>query len=203
MSAPFSTTTIAFLLFCFTSILSAQEAPSSASYKLSSQDIILVTVFDEPELKTEVRISGLGRINLPLIGEISIAGKSLRETELFIASEYKRQEFLRKPAVSIFIQEYGPKEISVLGEVEKPGITQLPLEKNKISIVEAISRAGGFTRIAKSDAVKITRTLQSGKKEHFTVNVSELLSGKSQKSANQRPFMIQSGDVIFIAQRIF
>ncbi len=175
----------------------------SKSYQLTPLDLISVNLFDEPELDAESRIDGQGKINLPLIGQVTVAGKTPREAELSIALEYQKQRYLKKPQVTVFIVEYGPKEISVLGEVNQPGITTLPEEKNTISIVEAISRAGGFTRIAKSDAVKVTRTLPSGQKQTSTVNVKKLISNNSSNSDKSKAFSISLGDVIFVEQRIF
>jgi protein involved in polysaccharide export with SLBB domain len=89
--------------------------------------------------------------------------------------------------------------VMVLGQVGKQGKQVLPPEAVTLTIVEAITSAGGFTRIAKGDAVRVTRKDERGGEQSFTVNVEKAIEGR----ASGEPFLLQPGDVVFVPERVF
>lgn len=177
----------------------AATITASSGYRLFPRDLVSIAILGEPEMSIERRIDGDGRISLPLIGQIEIRGLSTVAAEAKIAQLYIDNQIFIRPQISLSVKEYYPREVFVLGQVREPGKISLPIEATTISIVEAITKAGGFTRISKSDSVQVTRRLPDGSEQSFTVNVSSIIEGKGQKAA----YDIQPDDVIFVPERIF
>lgn len=171
-------------------------------YILSEKDVVSVQVFGEPELSKEQRLDGSGNIRMGLIGTIDIAGLTLREAELKLEKAYQDLRYLRDPQISLQVSEYAPRYISVLGKVNSPGRVQLEDESNGMRLVDAISAVGGFSGIAKSDAVRITRTATDGMEITKVVDAEALVNGRD--SEIPEAFLIlQPGDVVFVPERLF
>ncbi len=181
--------------------LAAEEsngAPASqlpTDYTLQPSDLIRVLVFQEPDLLREVRISQESTINLPLIGSVDLKGRSVRQAEELIRSLYDRN-FLVNPQITVSVLEYAPRAVQVIGAVNKPDSISFPPEQ-KMTLVEALSRAGGPTRIANLHQVRITRNTADGKTENFTVNLDGLTKGNSSDA-----LQLQKGDVVYVPERI-
>jgi len=191
---------LSLLLIALISMLRAEPvASSSQGYHLYPRDVIKVEVHGEADLTVERRIDGDGRVSLPLIGSLLVRGLTCAQAETLIADTYKQQEILIRPNISVTVADYSPKEISVLGQVKNPGKITLPIETEKMSLVEAISRAGGFTRIAKTSAVRVTRHNADGTDETFTYNADALLAGGSKTASVE----VQAADVLFVPESVF
>ncbi len=190
------------LLLCLLPILKAAESNDSANtsgYKLFPRDLIAMSILGEPDMTIERRIDGDGRVSLPLIGSVSLRGLSTTEAENKIRQVYIERQIYIRPQVSLSVKEYYPREVFVLGQVRTPGKITLPIEASSISIVEAISKAGGFTRISKGESVQVTRKLSNGAEQSTTVDVAGMIDGKGTKTG----FIIQPDDVIFVPERLF
>lgn len=174
-------------------------APSGSGYRLFPRDLISISILGEPDMSIERRIDGDGRISLPLLGQLQVRGLTTSEAEELIRKTYVEQQVFIRPQVSLSVREYYPREVFVLGQVRTPGKVSLPIEARSVTIVEAISKAGGFTRISKSDSVQVTRHLPDGSEKSTTVNVAAMIEGKG----SQLSFEIQPDDVIFVPERIF
>ena len=109
---------------------------------LGSGDLLAVSVAGAPEYHYDVRVSSSGNASLPMLGDIKIAGLSTHAAEGAVAEGLEEKGFFNDPQVSIFVKEYATAGISVLGEVQKPGIYPLP---GKRTLLDAISAAGGVT----------------------------------------------------------
>ncbi len=182
--------------------LRAQQASVATAneYRLFARDLVRVSVHGEEDLKAlDRRIDGAGRITLPMIPAVEIKGQTPSEAEARIAKAYVDEQILIRPQISVTVIEYSPREISVLGQVREPGKIALPIEAASLSIVEAVSKAGGFTRIAKSDSVRVTRIGENGSEVSTTVDVARLLDGRGGSEA----FALLPGDVVFVPERIF
>ena len=101
--------------------------------------------------------------------------------------------YLKDPNVSVFVESYQSKKISVFGQVTRPGTFNY---MNNMSIVEAITLAGGFTPIASKNDITVTR-VEQGKSQRFTVPVQEIGEGKSSN------YLLRPGDVVFVPERMF
>ncbi len=192
-------------LFAGNAIAQQRSAPASAeapdTYELSIRDQLEFSVYDEPDLTASQRIDGRGQIRVPLLGTIQVAGMTIREAEEFIQNAYIENRLLRNPMVTIRVADYAPKEVAVLGAVSAPGKLTFPIEANSLDIVDVISQMGGFTDMARSENVRVTRITDGGRKVDFTVNVEQMITGRGRGSESN--IEILPGDVIWVPQRIF
>ncbi|PIP84178.1 MAG: hypothetical protein CO113_02580 [Elusimicrobia bacterium CG_4_9_14_3_um_filter_62_55] len=165
------------------------------SYRVGAADLLQITVYQEPELARKVRVSPEGIITFPLIGRVSVAGLSVAGAEEAITRQLSR--FVINPQVSVFIEDYGNKTIYVLGEVKKPGSYPIPTEA-PLSVLEAITLAGGFTEYA---AVDRTRIIRKGKKGKRTIDVE--ITAITKKGDKSKDLPLQPNDVVFIPESFF
>lgn len=191
-----------FLLFwCAAGLAGAEVSQSqTAGYRLFPRDRVRIAVHGESDMSVERRIDSNGQVSLPLLtAPIALKGLTLAEAEVRIAQAYVREEILVQPHISLSVVEYFPRVISVLGQVNKPGKIELPIESESLSIVEAISNAGGLTRIAKSDTVRVTRRSETGEEKIVSVDVERMIDGRGGVAV----FMVEPGDIVFIPERVF
>lgn len=134
-----------------------QGSTPNPSYKLGANDVIKVQVYGEDSLTTETRVSGDGRIVLPLLGVLEIKGLTAKQTEELITARLA-DGYLKNPRVSIYITRY--RNIYVSGEVRQPG--GYPYEDG-LTVLKAATLAGGFTDKASTGRIKIKR--MKGKEE--------------------------------------
>lgn len=182
----------------------AQEQPpeptprkaESTDYVMQPSDLIRVMVFQEPDLTREVRITQEYTITLPLIGTIDLHNKTVRQAEEIIRSLYDK-DYLVNPQINLTVLEYTQRTVKVLGAVNQPGAIVFPPEE-KMGLLEAIARAGGFSRIAERRKVRLSRTLADGKSENYIINTDDMIQGSSTEQ-----WLLTKGDVIFVPERIF
>lgn len=182
------------LIVCCTAAVAQQE------YVIGEGDLLKITVYDHPDLTTEVRVSGDGRIAFPLIGEVTISGLPVAEAERMIAV-LLGQGYIMHPHVAVFITEYKSKKVTVLGEVAKPGIVVL---RGVSTLMEVLSDAGGITPNA-GDAIMVQRLNTSGgsrigKDELTAVVDTKRLFEDGDATAN---IPVQNGDSIYVPKAAF
>jgi polysaccharide biosynthesis/export protein len=193
------------LFFCQTILVLSlwAEAPSATpvapaavmDYILQPSDLLNVQVFQEENLKRDVRVSQEYSITLPLIGKVDLKGKSLRQAEDLIRDLYNR-DYLVNPQVNVVVAEYAKRSVNVIGQVNQPGAVLFPQEQG-LTLLDAISRAGGFSRLANRSQVKLTRTNAEGKSETYIINVDDLIKGSSSNS-----WQLLVNDIVFVPERI-
>jgi len=168
---------------------------SQVNYKIQAGDLLEIAVFQEKDMDRAVRVSGNGTITFPLAGNLKLADLTVPEAESFLAE--KLAEFLVKPQVTVLIKEYGNKQIYVLGEVKKPGSIQLPAER-RLTVLEAITLAGGFTDLAAPDRTKVLRNA-SGQNLNIPVEISRITK-QGDKSAD---IFLEPNDTVYVPQSFF
>jgi protein involved in polysaccharide export with SLBB domain len=168
-----------------------EDAPTDTT--IGPGDVFDVRVYGEEGLSGTYRVASDGTIDYPLLGTISVQGMSPTEVTRLIADGLVSGQFLKKPNVSVFVKEYTSKKISVFGQVNKPGTFQYV---DGMSIVEAISIAGGFTPMAKQNDVTVTRVI-NGTEKQFLVPVEAIGQGRASN------FVLRPGDIVFVPQRVF
>ena len=168
---------------------------TKVDYVLQPSDLIRVQIFQEEELNREVRISQEHTVNLPLIGSVELSGKTARQAEEMIRRLYDR-DFLVNPQVNLIVIEYAPRNVFVSGSVLTQGVVPFPREQG-LTLIDAISRAGGFSRLADKKHVTLKRTNADGKPETFTINAEDLAKGDSTET-----WPLQPNDVITVPERI-
>jgi polysaccharide export outer membrane protein len=151
---------IALAFFLWVSALPAWAQPAD---KLGVGDALRVTVFQQPDLTTEARVTERGTITLPLVGEIKVAGLSATEAGKAIAGELKNGKFLRNPQVSVAVTTVRSRQVNVLGMVARPG--RYPLDDTSSQLADVIAAAGG---IAAGGADYVT-LMRDGKSQRMPV----------------------------------
>ncbi len=193
-----ATALCALIACCFLS-----TAAVCQEYTIGAGDLLKITVYDNPDLTTETRVSNDGKITFPLIGELQASGSTAIALEQKIARSLA-DGYIIKPQVSVFIEEYKSQKVSVLGEVAKPGLVVL---RGAYSLMEAISDAGGITPNA-GDALVIQRKINKGsvkksgtEKEDITITVDlRKLFEEGDVTAN---VPVMDGDSIYVPRAAF
>lgn len=168
---------------------------SKLDYVLQASDLIRVQIFQEDDLNREVRISQENTVKLPLVDTVSLKDKTVRQAEEYIRDLYGR-DFLAKPQVNLFVLEYAPRRVFIAGAVNKPGVVLFQQEQG-LTLIDAISRADSFNRLADKKRVTLKRTKSDGSTETFTINVEDLMKGDSNQT-----WPLQPNDVINVPEKI-
>jgi polysaccharide export outer membrane protein len=170
---------------------------SATDYLLQPQDMLKVQVFQEDDINKqgEVSISQEYTISLPLIGTINLKGKTVRQAEAMIRELYDR-DFLVDPQVGVIVTKYAERGVNVFGAVNKAGRVLFPPERG-LTILDAISLAGGHSRIADLKKVKLTRNNADGEPVTVTINVDDIM-----KAGGRDQVQLQPDDVIYVGERL-
>jgi polysaccharide export outer membrane protein len=110
-------------------------------HMLGSGDVIRISVYQNADLSLETRVSELGQINFPLIGTVKVGGLTLPGAEAQIAKQLRDGNFVLKPQVNVMLMQVRSSQISVLGQISKPG--RYPIETVNSKLSEMIAAAGG------------------------------------------------------------
>src|SRR5467141_4962366 len=127
----------------------AQAEPAAAPNPGSPHDLLIgagdlleISLYGMPDFKTDVRVNSGGEISLPMLGTVAVSGLSVEKAETLIEHKLSEKGLFNDPHVTVFEKEYATQGISLLGEVQRPGIYPL-LGSRKL--YDAISAAGGTT----------------------------------------------------------
>ncbi|MEA3560755.1 MAG: polysaccharide biosynthesis/export family protein [Candidatus Omnitrophota bacterium] len=165
-------------------------------YCLQSEDVLQITVYEQPDLDTRARISSTGEISFPLLGKIMAAGLTVSglrgKIERLLARDY-----LVSPQVQVFIEKYRLTQVSVLGSVQKPGKYDMYTER-ETTVLEAIAMAGGFTKVANINSTRIIRT-ENGQERIIPVKVSDI----TKKGMKEKDIPLKPGDIVFVPESFF
>ena len=141
---PSLTRFLAAVLFCAAGVFSMNAfAQAAADLLLGAGDDIRVRVFQNPELSYEGRVPESGSISYPLIGAVQVGGLSMAAAEKKIADALKTGGFVLQPQVNIVLVQARASQVSVLGQVTKPG--RFPLETSNTRVTDVLAMAGGAT----------------------------------------------------------
>ena len=175
----------------------AKEALSDSNYILQSGDRIGIVIYptDEYIKGGEMQVSSDGNITLPLIGKVKVSGKTLNQAEDEIA-KIVDADYLVNPEVVIEILEYKERSLVILGQVKKPGTVQFPSGETHISLLQAISLAGGFSDIANVKKIKIVRGTGANK-QVLQANAEEIIAGQGSD------IELEPGDIVHVSESLF
>jgi protein involved in polysaccharide export with SLBB domain len=191
-----TTLCLALLASCATTASAPPEdpvAPVSGPMVLGPGDVVEIRVFREPDLAGVYRIGGDGNVDFPLIGKVLSLGRRSDEVAEDIRAKLANG-YLVDPQVSVFLREQNSAKVHVLGQVNKAGT--LPFEQG-MTVIQAITGAGGFTKLAATNGVTVTRFGATGDKQRFKVPVGDIGDG------NAANFTLSPGDIIFVPEAIF
>lgn len=108
-------------------------------------DLLRITVFREPDLEQKLRVNDAGEIDLNLAGAVKVAGLTSAEAAKTVADAYEREHYLNHPQVSVLVEEYATQNVSVLGQVNRPGAFSVATAR---SLLDVLAMAGGLTEVA-------------------------------------------------------
>lgn len=163
-----------------------EAAPTESGFVLGPEDVLEVFVWKEPELSTTATIRPDGRITLPLAGELVAAGKEPEALQEEITERLKR--YLDVPVVTVMVKAINSPQISVLGEVRRPGRYRIA---QRTTILDAIALGGGFTEFARRKQVVVLRHTRSGSRR-IQINVDAVLRNGTS------PLYLQPGDTVYV-----
>jgi polysaccharide export outer membrane protein len=166
---------------------SVSAPPAEAEFRLGPEDVIEVFVWKEPEASTTVTVRSDGRISLPLAGEIEATGKTAAELQQEIAG--KVSQYVNQPVVNVMVKQINSRKISVLGEVRRPDVYKM---KDRLTVLDAIAMAGGFTDLARPNKVIVLRNTPAGP-QRIKVNVKQLVDDDG-----KAPFYLQTLDTVYV-----
>lgn len=173
----------------------SQAASSAAivpAQTLGTGDVFEVRVVGEQELSGAYRVASDGSISFPFCGRFEVAGMTSTEISEGLTT-CLADGYLKNPQVTVFLKEHNSKKVFVFGEVNKPGT--FPFE-DRMNVVQAITLAGGFTKLAARNSVLVTRTVD-GKEERFRVAVDDIGTGRQQN------LLLHPGDIVYVNESFF
>ena len=157
----------------------------SEEYHIQPMDVLTISVHGQPDMTTKTRVTNDGYISFPLLGKVMAGGQTVQNFESFLKAALEKS-YLVSAQVLVFIEQYHPRKVSVVGEVMKPGKYDMPEEKD-MTLLEAITLAGGFTKDAAIEGVKVMRQV-NGKQIIIKVNVKEItIKGRKDKDVALLP----------------
>lgn len=186
-------------LLCFSWSLNAQTVSSDSpaviqNYLLRPSDQIQVQVFQEPELTRQTRIEADGMVHLVLIKPFRVAGLTISQAQQEIERRYYDEEFLWHPRVSLTVLGYSPRKVSVLGEVTRPGFVPIAPDR-QLTLIEAISSSGDFTRAADKSRVQLKRQDGRGRLQVYTYDVAQIINNPAVGD-----IVLQDADIISVPE---
>lgn len=168
--------------------------PPSERTVVGPGDVFTMEVVGEKDLPKEYQISADGSVDIPYIHTIQVAGLEAPEVARLIRERLIAQKFLTDPSVIVQVKEYHSRRITLLGQVAKPG--SFPYTPG-MTLIQAVSLAGGFTSISDTDRVNITRKTDSGRTYTAVLSIGVIMEGKA------ADVPLQAGDQIYVHERLF
>jgi polysaccharide biosynthesis/export protein len=167
---------------------SLQPPAPDAEYKIGPQDVLRIDVWKEDQLTRTVPVRPDGKVTLPLLNDVQAVGLTPMELAAVISEELKK--FLTAPQVSVSISEINSRRLYVTGEVARSGAFPL---LPKMTVLQALSSAGGFTQFARSKNIYVLR-VTDGRQAKLPFNYSDVVSGKKP----EQNISLEPGDVIVV-----
>jgi polysaccharide export outer membrane protein len=179
----------------------ASAAPMAAAagtagaieYRLGAGDVLHITVYQNPDLSLDVRVSDSGLISYPLLGALRIGGLTVPETEALIGEGLKKGEYVKNPQVTAVIMQVRGSQVSVLGQVNRPG--RYPLEQAQTHLSDVLALAGGAIPGVGSDTVTVVGT-RAGKSFRVEVDLPHVF----EVDDRTLDMALQGNDVIWVGR---
>jgi len=180
------------VLWLSTTPLLAQSEATTGATLIQPNDRLTIDVYKNPDLTRPVTVQPDGLISIPLVQSIRAAG--LTPAQLKVELEKRLKEYLEVPTVTVIVDAIQSYRIYVVGKVQKPGVI---MSERPLTVLQALSLAGGFQDYAKRDQITIVRTIspQVGRGQQdikYPFDYDKVIEGPKQ---TQNIFLI-SGDVV-------
>lgn len=169
-----------------------ESAVAVGASTLGAGDVIEVRVYREQEISGIYQVGSEGDVAFPLCQRVVVAGLTANGA----ADKFREclaAGFMRDPQVTVLVREYNSKKVFVFGEVQKPGT--FPYQDG-MSVVQAVTIAGGFTKTASQNSTSVTRRIR-GQEVKVKVNVQDIALGKAPN------FTLEPGDIVYVPESLF
>jgi len=167
----------------------AAGVAGAADVVLGPGDVVKATVYGSPDLAVETRVSEAGSMTFPLLGEVQVGGLSTQQAEKKIGGLLEKGGYLKKAQVNLLITTLASQQVSVLGQVNRPG--RYPVE-GKRKVLDLLALAGGINADG-GDMVSLVRT-RNGNTTRETIDVVDMV----RKGELNRDVEVAGGDIIFV-----
>lgn len=156
-------------------------------FRIGREDVLDIVVWRDPDLTRTLPVRPDGFISMPMVGEVQAEGK----TSLELSEEIKRRlsPFIQQPKVTVMVREVNSSRVFVTGEVAKPGAFPL---RGKMSLLQAIALAGGFSDFANKDRILVIRQGRDG--GEIPVRYSDMVADSSKR----RDLFLKPGDTVVV-----
>lgn len=185
---------LALVVFSFLALLShpalAAQPNVPVDYTLGAGDAIRIQVFQNPDLTLDTRVSEKGAVTYPLIGSVQLGGLTLAGAEKRIAAALKDGGFVQQPQVNITLMQVRGNQVSVLGQVNRPG--RFPLETFNTRVSDMLAAAGGATP-GGADVVIVTGQ-RDGKPYRKEIDVPSLFLSEG----SEEDIVLSGGDTLYV-----
>jgi polysaccharide export outer membrane protein len=168
-------------------------APSDRAL-VGAGDVFTMEIVGEKDLPREYQVASDGTVDLPYLHTVKVVGLEPQEIARLVRERLIEGKILVDPTVVVQVKEYNSRNVTLLGQVAKPG--SFPLTSG-LTLIQAISLAGGLTSIANSNNVRLTRMQKGGKTITVVLSVDAITEGEAED------ITLQAGDRVYIEERLF
>jgi len=163
--------------------------------RLQPNDMLQVSVYQQPDLTANVTIDDRGMVMLPLLGSVKLGGLTLEQATILVQNLYDK-DYLVDPKVTIQVGQMAVLRFTILGQIQRPGSYEFP-PNEKLNLMEGIAMGGGYTRLAAPSKVTLQRNVNGEIKVYY------LDADAMARDQQNNPFLLQPGDTITVGERIF
>ncbi|HEU5401603.1 MAG TPA: polysaccharide biosynthesis/export family protein [Terriglobales bacterium] len=165
-----------------------KSATDDPAYVIGAEDVLMVSVWKEPDFSSTIPVRPDGMVSLPLLGDVPAAGR----TPAVLAQDLtvRLKKYIDDPRVTVVVTAINSKRIYILGEVNHPGALNM---SPNMTVLQAISAAGGPTAYANTKKISILRT-EEGKQQKFPFNYKEVIKGND----SGQNIVLKAGDTIVV-----
>ena len=167
----------------------APTKDQSTDYIIGNDDLLAISVWKESEISRTLPVRSDGKISLPLIGEVTAAGKTSAELQDLLTASLR--PYISEPAVTVIVQEMRSKKFNILGHVQKPGTY---IFSPPTTVMDAIALAGGFKDFAKPKSIYVLRSVNEHETKRLQFNYKEVVRGIHP----EQNILIQPHDIVIV-----
>jgi polysaccharide export outer membrane protein len=168
----------------------AATVAAAAEYRIGAGDVLRIGVYQNPDLSMETRVTEGGLVSYPLLGNISLGGLTVTAAERLIADGLRNGNFVRQPQVNVVVAQVRGNQVSVLGQVNRPG--RFPLEVSDLRLSDLLAMAGGVSA-GGSDIVVLSGT-REGRAWRTEVDLPALFT----PGGRGQDIYVQGGDTVWV-----
>jgi len=162
--------------------------PGSSAYRIGPHDVIEVSVFKVPDLARVSQVADTGTVNLPLVGEVIVGGRTAQEVERELTAKLGAK-YLQSPQVTVSVREFNSQRVTIEGAVKTPGVYPI---RGRTTLLSFMAIAGGIDSAVADNNVAVFR-IRDGKRYAIRYSIDDIRTGQSEDP------VISAGDVIVVS----